>query len=111
MFNKKKGVHGKFTCRDNTATFIFVDLSALDIDYGSRIHLPIALAVNAATIVLQMNLFITTESNQNLTLAQHLLLQWHFIFGHNNCNAVRKILRSLPFAGEKYASATRYSHI
>ena len=111
LFNKKKGVHGNFTCREDNTTLIFADLPDLDIDYYSRIRLPIDSAANDATMAPQMNFCITTEFNQNLTLAQHLLLQWHFIFGHNNCNAVRKILRSLPFAGEKYASATRYSHI
>ena len=59
LFNKKKGVNGEFTCREDNTTLIFVDLPALDIDYDSRSHLPIALATNAATMAPQMNFCIT----------------------------------------------------
>ena len=74
LFNKKKGVTGEFTYREDNSTLIFADLPALDIDYDSRIHLPIDSALNTTTMALQMILCITTESNQNLNRAQRLLL-------------------------------------
>ena len=111
LFNKKNGVNGEFTCKEDNATLIFSDLPALDIDYDSRNHLPIAPATKAANMAPQMNFCITTESKQNLTPTQRPLLQWHLRFLHKNFNVVRKILRSFPFTGEKYTSAARCSHI
>ena len=67
LFNKKKGVNSDFTCREDNAILIFVDLTALDIDCVLRSHLPIDLAANAATMAPQMNVCINIDSNQNLT--------------------------------------------
>jgi hypothetical protein len=108
LFNKDKGVSGKFAVEQTQATLKLDGLSPLEIDYDSRNWLPIATCRNIKWTP-SLNLTITNDNNQNLSPAKRRLLNWHYRLGHRNLRDVQLILRSPPFGSEKFLSASRIS--
>ena len=49
----------------------------------------------------------TTESNQNITPAARLLLQWHYRFGHKCCSFIQHLFLSAPFVSQNYSAAAK----
>ena len=73
LFNKDKGVSGKFVVEQTQATLKFDGLSPLEIDYDSRNWLPIATCRNIQGNP-SLNLTITNDNNQNLSPSKRRLL-------------------------------------
>jgi hypothetical protein len=107
LFSKAEGVVGTFTVEEEHSVLAFENCPPIKIMYDPRNHLPIGLGKNLTTDAPQLNLSITSESNQNLSPSQRLLLIWHNRFGHKGFQSVQKIFRSIPFSTEKYLSASR----
>lgn len=109
LFNKSKGVTGKFEGDEDTFTLQFDGGHRLVVEYDSRNHLPIGYATVGddlpPTINPQANLSLMDETNQNITAGHRLLLNWHGRFGHSNFSAVQRILRQFPFVSIKFAAA------
>ena len=110
-------------CRVSGGDFITTGTSAtlrlpnkphltMELDHGS--HLPSCLATRSTTVLAQghqVNLCVTTESNQNLTTSQKILLSWHFRFGHLNFSTIQWILRSGIFGkNSTFSSAGNCQH-
>ena len=112
LFNKIKGVTGKFEGNEDTFTLQFDGGHRLVIEYAGRNHLPIGYATVGddlqPTINPQANLSILDETNQNITAGHRLLLNWHGRFGHLNFPAVQRILRQFPFVSIKFAAAAKF---
>jgi hypothetical protein len=71
--------------RHNNATFVWPNKACLTIEYDRQTHLPRVRAYKDAVSTagaLALNGCVTSETNQNLTAAQKLLLRWHFRLGH-----------------------------
>ena len=111
LFNKSKGVTGKFEGDEDTFTLQFDGGHRLVVEYDSRNHLPIGYATVGddlpPMIDPQANLSLLDESNQNITAGHRLLLNWHGRFGHLNFPAVQRILRQFPFVSAKFAAASK----
>ena len=107
LFNRSKGLKGEFICREDNAILTFEGLPQLEIEYDSRSNLPIATCRNQAIISPQLNLCVSTESNQNITPAARLLLQWHYRYGHKCCSFIQHLFLSAPFASQKYLAAAK----
>lgn len=107
LFNKSKGITGKFITKENCATLSFDNVGSLDINYDDRSHLPIAIAKNLDPGGVQANLCVLNDDNQNLTPSQKVLLLWHARFGHKNFPAIQRLFRAIPFLSEKYLRASR----
>ena len=112
LFNKAKGVVGKFEGDEETLSLQFEGCQRLVVEYDSRNHLPIGYAtigaVSSPTITpLQANLALHDDTNQNITAGHKLLMNWHARFGHLNFQAVQRILRQFPFQSAKFAAASK----
>jgi hypothetical protein len=111
LFNKNRGVGGRFEGSENDFTLRFDAGPTLTVEYDDKNHLPIGYALvgmQAPQVVLpQANVLILNDANQNLTAGQKLLLQWHYRFGHLNLRHVQYLLRSFPFNALKYISASK----
>ena len=111
LFNKNKGVTGKFEGDEDTFTLQFNGGHRLVVEYDDRNHLPIGYATVGddlqPMINPQANLSLFDETNQNITAGHRLLLNWHGRFGHLNFPAVQRILRQFPFVSIKFAAAAK----
>ena len=109
LFNKQRGIIGSFLVEEEHCTLTFKDRPPLIIDYDTRSHLPIGLAKNHSQLgsPIQANLAVLSEENQNLSPGQKLLLEWHARFGHKSFQSVQRILRHLPFQGDRFKAATK----
>ena len=109
LFKKSENTGGCFSCKEEHAELAFDGLSIFDIPYDDSNYLPTAIGTNCPPHTSpQLNLCLSDESNQNLSGAQKLLLQWHYRFGHCNFSRVQEILRNLPFVpSQKFEAASR----
>ncbi|KAI2499350.1 hypothetical protein MHU86_15132 [Fragilaria crotonensis] len=111
LFNKSKGVTGKFEGDEDTFTLHFDGGHQLIVEYDSRNHLPIGYARVGddvpPSIDPQANLTLFDDTNQNVTAGHRLLMNWHSRFGHLNFPAVQRILRQFPFVSVKFAAASK----
>jgi hypothetical protein len=92
LFNKSKGVTGKYAGDEDTFTLEFEGCHRLIVEYDHRNHLPIGYAIigtPSPTINPQANITLLDESNQNITAGHKLLMNWHSRFGHLNFPAVQ----------------------
>jgi len=78
LFDKSKGVTGRYIVEEDKSTLSFDGCDDLIIDYDARCFLPIAMARNQSHSMPQANLSIPSDDNQNLIGAQKLLLDWHY---------------------------------
>ena len=102
LFNKKHGITGRFVVTEDNALLEFDEFPPLKIDFDSNSHLPTGLAKNQSQLgsPIQANLAILSDENQNLTLAQKLLLEWYFRLGHKSMQAIQRYFRNAPFVGD-----------
>ena len=111
LFNKTKGVTGKFEGDEDTFTLHFDGGHRLIVEYDHRNHLPIGYATVGDDVPQlinpQANLTIFDDTNQNITAGHRLLMNWHGRFGHLNFPAVQRILRQFPFVSVKFAAASK----
>ena len=112
LFNKDKGVVGKFEGDEDTLTLHFEGCTRLVLKYDPRNHLPIGCAtigaIGSPTISAhQCHLALYDEGNQNITAGHKLLLNWHSRFGHLNFPAVQRILRQFPFQSAAFGAASK----
>jgi GAG-pre-integrase domain len=111
LYNKSKGVTGKFEGDEDTFTLIFDGGHRLVVEYDPCNHLPIGYATVGddvpPLIDPQANLTLFDDTNQNITAGHRLLMNWHGRFGHLNFLAVQRILRHFPFVSVKFAAASR----
>jgi hypothetical protein len=112
LFNKKKGVKGKFEGDDDSFCLHFKGYTQLIVDYDSRNHFFIRYASISArnsltTSFNQTNLTLLDKDNRNLTAGQKLLLNWHNRFGHLNFLAAQHILHHFPFVSGAFTEAAK----
>ena len=111
LFNKTKGMSGKFEGDEEAFSLQFDGCHRLIVDYDPRNHLPIGYAtiggISSPAINPQANLALVSDDNQNITAGHKLLLDWHARFGHLNFPAVQRILRHFPFISAKFAAASK----
>ena len=111
LFNKRKGVTGKFEGNEDTFTLHFDGGHQLIVDYDHRNHLPIGYALVgdnfSPSINPEANLTLFGDTNQNVTAGHCLFMNWHSRFGHWNCPAAQRILRQFPFVSVKFAAASK----
>ena len=107
-------VGGSFTLEGACAILRLPNKSPLTISVDPNSNLPTCVGNTSATILSlgkSIHLCVTDESNQNLSVAQKLLITWHFRFGHLNFKAVQWILRSGVFGkSPTYRSASSCEH-
>jgi hypothetical protein len=105
LFNRERGVGGKFEGDESAFKLVFHNGPTLTVDYDEHNHLPIGYAIvgNQIPPIVnpQANVLILDDANQNLTAGQKLLLQWYCRFGHLNLRRVQSILRVFPFSAVK----------
>ena len=111
LFNKKRGMSGKFEGDEDAFSLQFDGCHRLIVDYDPRNHLPIGYAtiggISSPAVNPQANLALVSDDNQNITAGHKLLLDWHARFGHLNFPAVQRILRQFPFISIKFAAASK----
>ena len=106
LFNKAKGICGKYTVEEDYSTLQFEGVSPLIINYNSRNWLHTVTARNLQYSP-NLNLCITSDENQNLSPAKCRLLHWHYRFGHINLRDIQLMLRNYPFGSDKFLSSSR----
>ena len=118
LFNKKKGLTGRFTCMEEHAELTYDGIGALRIDYNDGNFLPTSYARNANHTAgmdirqdIQGNLAVLNVENQNLTPSQKCLLHWHCRFGHKRMQSIQQLFRGVtnPFHSEGFKAASRCS--
>ena len=109
LFCAANNIHGHFSCSESHAELVFDDVGSLKVEYDPNNHLPIAVAKNLAGVQPQLNLTILNEDNQNLTIGQKLLLNWHARFGHKGFASLQRILRGSPFSSQRFKAASQCS--
>ena len=108
LFDRTKGVPGKYEGDERTFRLLFDSGAQLTVDYDERTHLPTAFCTaGAAQHAPQINLTILDEENQNLTMGQKVLLHWHGRFGHLNFAILQKMFRAYPFDTAKFSVASK----
>ena len=111
LFNKSKGVSGKFEGDEDPFTLQFDGGHRLVVGYDPRNHLPIGYAtignVSSPGINPQANLVLLHETNQYILAGHKLLMNRHGRFGHLIFPAVQRILRQFPFASATFAAAAK----
>ena len=111
LFNKGKGVTGKFEGDEDYFCLQFNGCQRLIVDYDSCNHLPTGYAtigkVSSPSNALEGNLALLDDANQNITAGHKLLMNWHGRFGYLNFPAVQRILRQFPFVSPKFAAASK----
>ena len=107
-------VGGSFTLEGACAILRLPKKSPLTIYVDPHSNLPTCTAMSSTNVLAvgkSIHLCVTDESNQNLSVAQKLLITWHFRFGHLNFKAVQWILRSGIFGkSQPYRSASSCDH-
>ena len=109
LFDKAKGIHGKFTTEEDCLTLQFEGVSPLIIDYDSQNRLPTVSARNLQSNP-SINLYITSEINQILSPAKYYLLYWYYRFGHRNLRDVRLMLRDCSLESDKILAYSRVAY-
>jgi hypothetical protein len=110
LFNKSKGVAGKYEGDEDTFTLEFEGCQRLVVEYDHRNHLPIGYATVGTSnpaINPQANIALLDESNQNITAGHKLLMNGHSQFGHLNFSVVQRILRQFPFVSTTFAVGSK----
>jgi hypothetical protein len=114
LFNKSKGVSGKFEGDEESFSLQFDGFHRLIVEYDVQNHLPIGYATIGGTsargIIQQANLALLDETNQDISAGHKLLMNWHGSFGHLNFPAAQRILRHFPFASDKFAADAKCDH-
>ena len=91
---------GTFALEGAHATLRLPGKSPLTIPIDPTSNLPTCVGTRSTVVLAsahQINLCVTDSANQNLTVAQKLLLTWHFCLGHLNFKAVQWIIRGGVF--------------
>ena len=89
LFNRSKGVTGRFVVEQDHCTLEFDRISPISIDYNSSNWLPTATSRNPnLQSSPSVNLSVTSDENQNLSPAKKRLLHWYARFGHRNLRDV-----------------------
>jgi hypothetical protein len=78
------------------------------IEYDNQNSLPVGYAIIGKHMEPQLNLSLT-DSNQNLTGGQKLLLRCHHQFGHLNLPDVQSILYNVPFLSNQFSAVSKYN--
>jgi hypothetical protein len=105
---KEKGVFGSYSGDEEKFELKLNDQSVISIPYYNRSSLPIAEVLVGPEPAPTFNLYgILNDSNQNLTGGQKLLLEWHHIFAHLNCQALQSVLRRVPFVAKRFVAAVK----
>ena len=107
LLNKAKGVKGTYSGDESTFSLNIDDCPSLCMSYDERSNLPIGYATTDCVTTPQVHFSILDDQNQNLTLGQKLLLEWHYRLGHMNFPHVQWILRCFPFVAVKFHSASK----
>jgi hypothetical protein len=111
LFDTSTGVHGRYEGDQHSFRLHFSGSPPLVVEYDERNSLPIGYAtigpVPSPIHQPQLNLTILNDANQNLTVAQKLLLHWHYRFGHLNLPSVQRLFRAVPFLSIKFAASAK----
>ena len=93
LFDTSTGIQGRYKGDQQSFWLHIQGNPPLIVEYDNRNSLPIAYATIGPVPPLvqdpQLNLALVHHDNQNLTVAQKLLLQWHCRFGHLNTSSAQ----------------------
>ena len=108
LFDKQNGHEGKYWGDEDMFHLEYKSKPVLSVPYAANSNLPIGYACTVrADDSNQANLALLSVDNQNLTVGQKLLLEYHYKFGHTNMPLVQQILRTEGFPSHKFAAASK----
>jgi hypothetical protein len=105
---KEKGIFGSYSGDEEKFELKLNDEAVISIPYDKRSSLPIAEVLVGPEPEPTVNLTgILDDSNHNLNGGQKLLLEWHYRFAHLNFQALKSVLRRVPFVAKRFAEAVK----